>query len=75
MSPTTYNVVWDESGLNPERMQQLTYKMCHLYYNWSGTVAVPAVNQYAHKLSYLAGLSLGGSPTIHGNLLHKLFFL
>jgi len=37
VSPTSYNVVHDNLGLTPDKMQQLTYKMCHLYYNWSGT--------------------------------------
>ena len=32
-------------------MQALTYKLTHLYYNWPGTVRVPAVCQYAHKVS------------------------
>lgn len=37
VSPTSYNIIYDTFGLTPDRMQQLTYKMCHLYYNWSGT--------------------------------------
>ena len=37
VSPTSYNVIHDTFGLTPDRMQQLTYKMCHLYYNWCGT--------------------------------------
>ena len=39
------------SGLKPEQLQVLTYKLTHLYYNWPGTVRVPAVCQYAHKVS------------------------
>ena len=35
--------------------QKLTYKLCHLYYNWPGTVRVPMVCQYAHKLANLVG--------------------
>ena len=34
VSPTHYNVVYDSSGLKPDHMQRLTYKLCHLYYNW-----------------------------------------
>ena len=37
VSPTSYNIIEDTFGLSPERMQMLTYKMCHLYYNWTGT--------------------------------------
>ncbi|KAL6456425.1 hypothetical protein MHYP_G00349690 [Metynnis hypsauchen] len=32
--PTHYNVVFDSSGLKPDHMQRLTYKLCHMYYNW-----------------------------------------
>lgn len=58
MSPTNYNVVLDESDFTPDHMQKLSFKLCHLYYNWCGTVAVPAPCQYAHKLAYLSGVSL-----------------
>ena len=38
-------------ALKPDQLQKLTYKLTHLYYNWPGTVRVPAVCQYAHKVS------------------------
>lgn len=34
VSPTHYNVIHDTSGLKPDHMQRLTYKLCHMYYNW-----------------------------------------
>ena len=34
VSPTHYNVVYDTSGLKPDHLQRLTYKLCHMYYNW-----------------------------------------
>ncbi|KAJ7309724.1 hypothetical protein JRQ81_007787 [Phrynocephalus forsythii] len=34
LSPTHYNVIYDNSGLKPDHMQRLTYKLCHMYYNW-----------------------------------------
>ncbi|CAL8081471.1 unnamed protein product [Orchesella dallaii] len=58
VSPTNYNVVCDDSGFRPEQMQKLSFKLCHNYYNWCGTVAVPAPCQYAHKLAYLTGIAL-----------------
>lgn len=33
-----------------------------LQFNWSGTVRVPALCQYAHKLAFLASQSLQASP-------------
>lgn len=47
VAPTSYNVIFDSMGFPPDKLQILTYKMCHLYYNWSGTTRVPAVCQYA----------------------------
>lgn len=61
VSPCCYNVMYDSQGLDPDKMQMLTYKMCHMYFNWSGTVAVPAPCQYAHKLAFITGMSYGGA--------------
>ena len=63
VNPTSYNVIKDNSGLTPDHIQKLTYKLCHLYYNWPGTVRVPAPCQYAHKLAFLVGESLHQAPS------------
>lgn len=73
VSPTSYNIIDDSSGLDPDKMQRLTYKMTHLYFNWSGTVRVPAQCQYAHKLAFLVGQSLHKSPDT--SLEELLYFL
>ncbi|KAH3863467.1 hypothetical protein DPMN_026456, partial [Dreissena polymorpha] len=49
VSPTHYIVVSDDSGMKPDHMQRLSYKMTHLYYNWPGTVRVPAPCQLINK--------------------------
>jgi len=73
VSPTSYNVIHDTNGLPPDKMQIITYKQAHLYYNWSGTTRVPAVVQYAHKLAFLVGQFLHQEPnTKFGN---QLYFL
>ncbi|XP_037115295.1 piwi-like protein 1 [Syngnathus acus] len=73
VSPTHYNVVYDTSGLKPDHMQRLTYKLCHMYYNWQGIIAVPAPCQYAHKLAFLVGQSLHKEPNVE--LEDLLFYL
>nr|QOW64977.1 hypothetical protein [Lymnaea stagnalis] len=73
VSPTHYIVVDDGIDLKPGQMQRLTYKMTHLYYNWPGTVRVPAPCQYAHKLAYLVGESIHKEPA--ECLSDRLFFL
>lgn len=42
VSPGHYVVVYDDIGWKPDIMQALSYKLTHLYYNWPGTIRVPA---------------------------------
>ncbi|KAM9743859.1 piwi-like protein 1 isoform 1-T4 [Menidia menidia] len=73
VSPTHYNVVYDTSGLKPDHMQRLTYKLCHLYFNWQGIIRVPAPCMYAHKLAFLVGQSIHREPSVQ--LDNYLFYL
>uniref|UniRef100_A0A8C9X044 Piwi-like RNA-mediated gene silencing 1 n=1 Tax=Sander lucioperca TaxID=283035 RepID=A0A8C9X044_SANLU len=73
VSPTHYNVVYDTSGLKPDHMQRLTYKLCHMYFNWQGIIRVPAPCQYAHKLAFLVGQSIHREPGV--KLDDLLFYL
>ncbi|XP_033118833.1 piwi-like protein 1 [Anneissia japonica] len=73
LTPTHYVVVHDKTTLKPDHMQRLAYKLTHLYYNWPGTVRVPAPCQYAHKLAYLVGQNIQREP--HLSLADKLYFL
>ena len=71
----THMVVTKEEGapLGPNIIQQLAYKLTHMYFNWPGTVRVPAPCQYAHKLVDLVGEHLHGQPSQELN--DKLYFL
>jgi aubergine-like protein len=40
VSPTSYNVISDNVGLDADKLQRLTYKLTHLYYNWSVSIAM-----------------------------------
>ncbi|XP_054269475.1 piwi-like protein Ago3 isoform X2 [Macrosteles quadrilineatus] len=73
VTPTHYVVLHNSTHLDPDKIQKLTYKMCHLYYNWPGTIRVPAPCQYSHKLAYLVGTSLHKEPS--RVLSDRLFFL
>ncbi|CAH0720363.1 unnamed protein product, partial [Brenthis ino] len=73
VTPTHYVVAHDGGGMAPDQCQRLTYKLCHLYYNWPGAVRVPAPCQYAHKLAYLVGQNIHQQPS--DVLSDKLFFL
>ncbi|XP_037113727.1 piwi-like protein 2 [Syngnathus acus] len=71
--PTHYITLYNTANLLPDHLQRLTFKMCHLYWNWPGTIRVPAPCKYAHKLAYLSGQYLHSEPSIQ--LADKLFFL
>lgn len=58
---------------SPLAVPRLTFKLCHLYWNWPGTVRVPAPCKYAHKLAFLSGQVLHREPS--AQLCDKLFFL
>ncbi|NXU48963.1 PIWL1 protein, partial [Turnix velox] len=73
VAPTHYNVIYDTSGLKPDHLQRLTYKLCHMYYNWSGVIRVPAPCQYAHKLAFLVGQSIHREPNLL--LSDRLYYL
>ncbi|XP_076360662.1 piwi-like protein 1 [Tachypleus tridentatus] len=73
VTPTHYVVIYDSSNMRPDWMQRLTYKLTHLYYNWPGTIRVPAPCQYAHKLACLVGQNLHKDPSVE--LSDKLFYL
>ncbi|XP_039110938.1 piwi-like protein 4 [Hyaena hyaena] len=73
VNPTYYNVIYDDNGLKPDHMQRLTFKLCHLYYNWPGLISIPAPCQYAHKLTFLVAQSIHKEPSLE--LAHSLFYL
>ncbi|KAH6929130.1 hypothetical protein HPB50_023840 [Hyalomma asiaticum] len=73
VAPTHYNVIYDTTGMKPDHMQRLSYKLTHLYFNWPGTIRVPAPCQYAHKLAFLAGQSLHSEPS--SRLASTLYYL
>ncbi len=72
----THFVVLDASGSHPleaDAVQRLTYLLTHMYFNWPGTVRVPAPCQYAHKMVDMAGAHLHNLPS--QDLYDKLYFL
>ncbi|XP_046643892.1 piwi-like protein Siwi [Daphnia pulicaria] len=73
VSPTSYNIIEDDTGISPDIHQRLAYALTHLYYNWPGTLRIPAPIQYAHKLAYLVGESIMQQP--HDNLSRLPYYL
>ncbi|XP_060666296.1 protein argonaute-3-like [Drosophila nasuta] len=73
VSPTHFVVLRDDSNYGPDIIQKLSYKLCFLYYNWPGTVRIPACCMYAHKMAYLIGQSVQRNTS--ATLAEKLFYL
>ncbi|XP_050093639.1 protein aubergine-like [Anopheles aquasalis] len=62
ISPTSYNIIYNELGLTTDQIQTYTYRQTLMYYNWCGGVGVPAVCQYAHKLAFLVSQYIHQQP-------------
>ncbi|XP_022902156.1 piwi-like protein Siwi [Onthophagus taurus] len=73
VTPTSYNVIHDTTGFTASQMQRMTHKLTHMYFNWSGTIRVPAPCQYAHKLAFMASQNLQRAP--NAGISHTLFYL
>ena len=62
-SSTHYQIVYDDAQVQPKDFHALVYKLCYLYYNWTGSIKVPAPCQYAKKLVTLLGEKLSDRNT------------
>lgn len=52
---THYFIVYDECNVRPADIHLLIFKLCYLYYNWTGGIKIPAPCQYAKRLAMLVG--------------------
>eukprot|EP01027_Heterolobosea_sp_BB2_P004320 GEZU01006589.1.p2 GENE.GEZU01006589.1~~GEZU01006589.1.p2 ORF type:complete len:262 (+),score=81.33 GEZU01006589.1:709-1494(+) len=73
-TPTRYQCVYNEASFSADYLQNLTFQLCHMYYNWFGTVRVPAPCMYAHKLAFLVGQSVH-TEDAKERLSDKLYYL
>lgn len=51
VTPTHFFVAFDDSGLKKNVIEQFTYNLCYAYFNWAGSIKVPAPCMYAHKIA------------------------
>ena len=56
-APTLYRTIYASrpDGFPLEDLARLAYRLCHMYYNWSGAIKVPAPCMMAHKIAFLVG--------------------
>ncbi len=62
--PVHYYVAYDDYGVLRPDLYTLIFKLCFLYFNWTGSVKVPGPCQYAKKLSQLIGEKLSDSRDV-----------
>lgn len=55
ISPTHYNIIFDEVAWPARDVYDFVYKLCFLYDNWDGPISVPAPCQYAHRIAFQYG--------------------
>jgi len=72
-TPTKYILIHNDTEISLEQFYELTYSQCYNYFGKNGSVRVPALVQYAHKLAFLAGQTLKESPS--EKLKGQLFFI
>lgn len=51
--PTHFYCAYNDSNLDKRIIEQLTFGLCHYYFNWAGPIKVPAPVMYAHKIAEL----------------------
>jgi len=59
-TPTKYQLLHDDTGLSGDTLEMYTYCLSHLYFNWPGTIRVPAPVKYASTIAKFVGQILRG---------------
>jgi aubergine-like protein len=59
-SPTLYRIINNDSETEIMAIARLAYRLCFMYYNWTGGVKIPAPTMMAHKLAFIVGQSVHG---------------
>ena len=59
-----YQIIYDDAKFSDDQFHSLMYKLCFLYYNWTGSIKVPAPCQYAKKLASLLGDKLSDKRSL-----------
>lgn len=67
---THYHIAYDEAGLSADDLQDLTFKLCHVYQRCARSVSIPAPAYYAHLAAYRGRLygEVGAHVNLHGTL-------
>eukprot|EP01009_Symbiontida_sp_KSa7_P007318 NODE_407_length_972_cov_891.598050_g314_i0.p1 GENE.NODE_407_length_972_cov_891.598050_g314_i0~~NODE_407_length_972_cov_891.598050_g314_i0.p1 ORF type:complete len:262 (+),score=46.97 NODE_407_length_972_cov_891.598050_g314_i0:30-815(+) len=75
VSPIKFQCIYNDTTWQAGELQEACFQLCHMYYNWFGTVRTPMVCQYAHKIAALVGTHLGGQEDEELRLANRLYYL
>lgn len=76
-TPTHFSILVNEIGdqLKPEVIQKLCFKLCYTFYNWGGSVKVPAPIKYADRLANVIGEQGCITPHPYHGVTKGLYFI
>ena len=57
-SPTLYRIINNDAQVETMAVARLAFRLCYMYYNWTGGVKIPAPTMMAHKLAFIVGQSV-----------------
>ena len=72
--PNHYRVVFTDSKLEEGLLQEIIFSQCFNYVNWTGSIKIPGILQYAKKSSRFISEVLEGKQ-IEKELATKLYFV
>lgn len=72
--PNHYKVITCDSDLEEGHLQELIFSQCFNYVNWTGSIKIPAILQYAKKCAKFNADVLKGK-SIAKDMLSKLYFI
>ncbi|ELR23529.1 piwi domain containing protein, partial [Acanthamoeba castellanii str. Neff] len=79
VKPTQYQIAYrtpgEDKSLTAQSLQRLSFMLCHLYYNFMGTIAEPAPLRYADRLASLMTQVLENRRMPRAELSTSLYYL
>jgi aubergine-like protein len=61
-TPSHFHVLYDDTGIPLEILEDVTYAMTYYYWGWNGAVRLPAPLKFAEKANAFCGKYLSGTP-------------
>nr|QVD39219.1 Argonaute 2 [Schistocerca gregaria] len=69
--PTKYRTLWDDSNMDIDELEELTYYLCHLFSRCTRSVSYPAPTYYAHLAAFRARMYIEGQTINLDRLPHE----